>query len=96
MYASAEHASLKFLVGSKPAGCEVDRSAVGNWHRASHQSAVVSPIEAKPRTILPRLILHVRGLVEPLVVVDAERSEIGSTTSRRDSARTSNLRIEEA
>ena len=39
---------------------------------AGHQAAVVAPVEAEPRPVLPGLVLQVRGLVEVLVVVDAE------------------------
>src|ERR1700728_1860226 len=37
------------------------------------QSTVIPPVEADPGATLPRLILEVSGLVELLVVVDAER-----------------------
>ena len=43
---------------------------------ASHQAAVIAPIERHPRSAFPRLVLHVAGLLEVLVVVDAEHRSI--------------------
>ena len=39
-----------------------------------HQAAVIAPVEAHPWAALPGLVLEVGGLVELLVVVDAEDS----------------------
>src|SRR4029077_11680655 len=42
---------------------------------AGHQSAVIAPVEAHPWPGLPWLVLHMRGLVETFVVIDAKRGE---------------------
>src|SRR6202161_601953 len=52
-------------------GVERQRGGVVG-HGAGNEAAVIAPVEADPRTALERLILQVRGLVEFLVVVDAE------------------------
>ena len=41
-------------------------------HRARHQAAVIAPIETQPRPRFPGLVLQMSGLIEQLVVVDAE------------------------
>ena len=59
--------------------------------RAGHQTAVVAPVEADPRCVLLGLVLQVSGLVEKLVVVDAEHRDC----SRRG-ADSADLRPEKA
>src|SRR5437016_2314910 len=49
-------------------------------NRSGHQTAVITPVEAHPRSALPGLILQVSRRVELLVVVDAEH---GSTLPNR-------------
>ncbi len=71
MLAAAEQSSLELLIGGEAA--QVNRSSVRHRHFAGHQPAVVTPVETDPWSGLPGLILHVRGLVEAFVVVDAER-----------------------
>ena len=59
-----EHGRLRAVV-------EIGDSVAG--HGAGDQSAVVAPVEAKPRPTLPGcLVLHVRGHVKGFVVVDTE------------------------
>ncbi len=94
MCAAAEQARLELLVGSEPAGSEIHRPTVRDRHRASYQPAVVSPVEAEPWPVFPRLVLYVSRLVELFVVVDAEWGDIASATPRRDSPGSSKLRVE--
>ncbi len=72
MHASAKKPSLHLLVGGESS--EIDRRGVDLCERncSGHQTAVIAPIKANPRTGSPRLVLQVRGLVEAFVVVDAE------------------------
>src|SRR5664279_540396 len=77
--------------GRLPATVEVGDSVTGNC--PGDESAVVAPVEAKPRASLPRgLVLHVCGHVKRFVVIDAEnpRGPRGSGSGSRD------LRSEEA
>src|SRR5438132_11199759 len=92
--AAAEQARLELLVGSEPAGSEIHRPTVRDGHCSCHQATVVSPIEAEPRHVFPRLVLYVSRLVELFVVIDAEWGDIASATPRRDSAGSSKLRVE--
>src|SRR5258708_19975624 len=39
---------------------------------AGHQATVIPPVETDPRQVFPRLILKMGGLIECLIVVDAE------------------------
>ena len=94
--AAAEQARLELLVGSEPAGSEIHRPTVRDGHCSCHQATVVSPIEAEPRPVFPRLVLYVSRLVELFVVIDAEWGDIASATPRRDSPGSSKLRVEEA
>ena len=56
--------------------------ASGAGYRASHQAAVVAPVEAEPRPSPAGLILQVSGRVEILVVVDAEHFASNRTWRR--------------
>src|ERR1043166_952429 len=42
---------------------------------AIHQAAIITPGPRDPRAVSPLLITQLRGLLERLIVVDAERSE---------------------
>ena len=56
-------------------GCAANGIGIGvieTRRGASDEAVVVPPVERNPRQILKRLILDVRGLLKPLVVVDAE------------------------
>ena len=66
---------------SVPAGplCTV-ASRARCW--AGYQSAIIAPVEADPRTDLPRLVLHVTGEVELFVVIDPERPRCGGNRAR--------------
>jgi hypothetical protein len=44
--------------------------------RAGHQAAVIPPVEADPRAVLPGLVLQVSRLIELFIVIDAERSRL--------------------
>src|SRR6266700_7421969 len=92
--AAAEQARLELLVGSEPAGSEIHRPTVRDRYSAGYQAAIVSPVEAEPRPVFPRLVLYVSRLVELFVVIDAEWGDIASATPRRDSAGSSKLRVE--
>src|SRR5213596_676598 len=92
--AAAEQARLELLVGSEPAGSEIQRPTVRDGRCSCHQATVVSPIEAEPRPVFPRLVLYVSRLVELFVVIDAEWGDIASATPRRDSAGSSKLQVE--
>src|SRR5882724_7121664 len=95
MHTAAEKACLELLVAGQTR--QINRSrCIRDGHCAGHKTAVIAPVEAKPRTTLPRLILEVCGLVEPLVVVDAERGERVPDRSRRNSAGSADLGSEEA
>ena len=63
-------------------------------HRTRNQTAIMAPVEAQPRTPLPRLVLHMSGGVEYLVVIDSKHS-VAALSGRRgtDSA---HLRLEES
>ena len=63
-------------------------------HRASHQAAVVSPVEAQPRPPFPRLVLQMGGGVEILVVIDSKYS-VTALTGRRG-ADSADLRFKKA
>ena len=90
MHAPAVESRLELLIGReagdihdrvgpvRPVGAIASRAR----HRAGHQAAVVAPVEAEPRAASSRLVLQVRGLVELLVVVDAEYAD-----RRRESRR---------
>src|SRR5271166_2950884 len=60
---------------------------------SGYQTAVVTPVEAKPGAALPGLVLQVGGLVELFVVVDAE-GKSGAGRHRR--AGSADLGLEEA
>src|ERR1700690_669946 len=78
----ARQSSLELLVWAQPG--DIDRRVVthravgavaaGTGRRASHQAAVIPPVEGEPRPVLPRLVLQVGGLIEFFVVVNAKRS----------------------
>src|SRR5437867_1841230 len=78
--AAAEQARLELLVGSEPAGSEIHRPTVRDRYSASYQAAIVSPVEAEPRPVFPRLVLYVSRLVELFVVIDAEWGDIASAS----------------
>src|SRR5580693_1143546 len=59
-------------------------------HGTGHQAAVIPPVEADPRSVLPGLVLDVSGLVKLFVVVDAEH-----LVDARRRADSTNLRGEE-
>ena len=63
-HAADEHRTRAIVVGFHPVA----------GRGASHQTAVIPPIESNPRKFFLRLILQVRGLVETFVVIDAENS----------------------
>ena len=77
---AAEQSGLELLIRAEDrrvhhgvaARRAVGAVAAGAGHRARHQAAVIAPVEAHPRAALPGLVLDVGGLVELLVVVDAE------------------------
>src|SRR5271163_3521954 len=97
--ARAREAGLKLLIGRK-AG-DVHKSGdlragaiaavAGDWPR--DQTAVVAPVETNPGPEFFRLVLQVRGLVEVLVVVNAEGSEASRDDGNRSDA--ADLRSEE-
>ena len=60
-------------------------------HGTGNQTAVITPVEAEPRGLLRRLVLQVSGLIEKLVVVNAEYAD-----RARRRADTGDLRAEEA
>src|SRR5713101_2333664 len=89
--------SLKLLIGGEGTARKIHLTTSGacERYRARHQPAVITPVEADPRTRFPRLVLHVGGLVELFVVVDSERGDITSAAPRWDSASSAKLRVEE-
>src|ERR1700683_5349694 len=100
MHAPAEESCLELLIRSQAADIHYCAGpirpvrAIGSsraGYRTRHQAAIVAPVEAQPRPALPRLVLQVRGLVEFLVVVDAEHG-----TASRHSANSADLWSEEA
>ena len=59
--------------GDKAGAVRVCNTVTGSV--TSHQAAVIAPIETDPGPEIPRsgeLILHMRGLIKPFVMVDAE------------------------
>src|SRR5580692_6670494 len=60
---------------------------------ASHQAAIVAPVEPDPWPSLPGLVLQVSCLVELFVMVDAEWESVAGRDGR---SRASNLGLEEA
>src|ERR1041385_6847732 len=91
----AGQSSLELLIGSEaaPRKVHVAASSIRDRHSARHESAVIAPVEANPRPGFPRLVLQVRRLVELFVVVDAEREDIISASSRRDGASSAKLGV---
>src|SRR5277367_5609827 len=85
MRGAAEEARLELLVWTEDGRVHnrvaAMRAVVAIASRASdgtgHKPAVEAPVEAEPWAARPRLILEVSCLVEPLVVVDAERTYCG-------------------
>src|ERR1035437_10175427 len=98
--AAAEESGLKLLVGSQVGDVDDGARAIGSivaiasgaGHRAGDKAAIVTPVEAEPRTLFPGLILQVGRLVEMLVVIDAEHS----TSGRGPGANAADLRSVEA
>ena len=45
------------------------------WYRTSHLTAVITPVEAEPRSLFERLVLQMRRLIESLVVIDAKHRD---------------------
>src|SRR6266851_2661197 len=90
--------SLKLLIGGEGTARKIHLTTSGacERYRARHQPAVITPVESDPRTRFPRLVLHVGGLVELFIVVDSERGDTASATSRRNSAGSTKLRVEKA
>ena len=81
MHASAVEPGLELLIRGqagnvhnrvgavRPIGAVAARAR----YRARHQAAVVSPVEANPgHSLIRRLVLQVSGLIEILIVIDAE------------------------
>src|SRR5580698_8041457 len=84
--------------GRLPANCGRLRTIVARIHPvtgrvASHQAAIVAPVEPDPWPTLPGLILQVSCLVELFVVVDAEWKSVAGRYGR---SRASNLGLEKA
>src|ERR1700679_1854939 len=46
--------------------------SAGTWHFARHHSAVIVPVETQPWSPLPRLVLHMSGGVENLIMIDTK------------------------
>src|SRR5882724_11092177 len=71
----AEKPDGRLLIGVQETGSVAKIIEIGV---AGHQAAVVPPVKADPRQIFVRLILNMRGLVESLIVVDAEDLSAGN------------------
>ena len=91
-YVAGYHAHVRHAADQNRAGAIVKRFEAKAGSGPGHESAVVPPIEAHPGVFLPGLVLNVRGLVEVLVVIDAENSR----GRRRIGSRSGGLRGEEA
>src|SRR5580704_3298352 len=80
MHVPAKESGLELLIWRDPGNVDygvrpirpIRAIATDTWHRASNQATIVTPVEAEPRSLFPRLVLQVSGLVKILVVVDAE------------------------
>ena len=91
MDCAAEQSRLKLLIGAETgdidngvAACRAVCTVASRARRwASHQAAVISPVEANPWPRLPGLVLQVGGLVELFVVVNAEWRPIAPGTVAR-------------
>src|SRR5580658_6349311 len=68
----------------------------GAWHLAGYHSAVVVPVEAKPRSLLPGLVLQMSRGVENFIMVDAENFAAGRYWARWGGADSTDLRFKEA
>src|SRR6266566_915865 len=77
--APAEETSLDLLVCGKPGEIHWRGAVPRKGNGTSHQAAVIAPIERHPGGAFPRLVLHVRGLLKALVVIDAENRSIAGT-----------------
>ena len=72
--APTEQPSLQLLIPSEPGQVYWSRGVGCERNCTGHQSAVIPPIEANPRSTLPRLILEVRRLIEFLVMINSENA----------------------
>src|SRR5947207_6711597 len=77
--APAEETSLDLLVCGKPGEIHWRSAVPRKGNGTSHQAAVIAPVERHPGGAFPRLVLHVRGLLKVLVVIDAENRAIAGT-----------------
>ena len=77
--APAEETSLDLLVCGKPGEIHWRSAVPRKGNGTSHQAAVIAPVERHPGGAFPRLVLHVRGLLKVLVVIDAENGSIAGT-----------------
>ena len=73
-HAVARQSSLKLLIGSQTSKIDGTAGDVRERNRSCDPSAVISPIESKPWSALPGLILQVRCLIKLLIMIDAEDS----------------------
>src|ERR1700728_2201124 len=81
MHAAAVKPALELLVGRQvgnvhhrvaSTGSVGASFASGAGHRASHQTAVKTPVETDPWELCRRLVLHVPGRVMDFVMIDTE------------------------
>src|SRR5215472_3427843 len=94
-----EKPRLKLLIGTDDRSVDdvvaaqrtIRAVATGTRNWASHLSAVIPPVEAKPGALLPRLILQMGRLIEVFVVIDAE----DPSRCRWSGAGTAKMRCEE-
>src|SRR6201997_327188 len=73
----AEQSSLQLLIASKPGQIHGCCRVSCEWNGTRNQTAVITPVETEPWSPLPGLILQMGGLVEFLVVIDAENTARG-------------------
>src|SRR5580700_10652265 len=69
-----DHAHIRHAANEDRSRAIVGRTHPEAGRCACDQSAVVPPVEAKPGTALPGLVLQVSGLVELFVVIDSKHS----------------------
>src|SRR5262249_32718260 len=90
---AAEQSCLELLIRAQ--SCEVHRRGgiFRDRHSSSYESTIVTPVEDEPRAGFAKLILKMCGVLEPLVMIDAEssggrrRCSSGSTDLWREKAR---------